>query len=110
MRIIVQTECIEKAQQASHNELRILLPKDSDSALRTSSDCESSNKGPWNGARECDVVVGLDESLIPERYAIFKYVVRCLDVEGLFDFGVGCYEEVKEDDGGDYGEESNICR
>lgn len=36
--------------------------------------------------------------------------MRRLDVEGLFDFGVGCYEEVKEDNGGDYGKESNICR
>ena len=44
------------------------------------------------------MVVGLEEGTVSEGDAVCYYVVGGLDVEGFFDFGVGCYEEVEEDD------------
>ena len=55
------------------------------------------------------MVVGLQESGVFEGHSVGYYVVRGLDVEGFLDFGIGCNEEVEEDDGGDYGDEKDIC-
>jgi hypothetical protein len=37
------------------------------------------------------------------------YVMGGLDVEGFFDFGVGCYEEVEENEERDEEVENYIC-
>ena len=37
------------------------------------------------------------------------YVMSGLDVEGFFDFGVGCYEEVEENEKRDEEVENYIC-
>ena len=41
--------------------------------------------------------------------AISDYVVRGLDVEGLFNLGVRCDEEVEDDESRDQGIEEDIC-
>lgn len=61
----------------------------------------SPNGGAWYGTGKGKVVIlllvggGIFEA--SGRRAIGQYVVGRLDVERFFDFGVGCYEEVDED-------------
>ena len=43
-----------------------------------------------------------------EDEAVRGYVMDGLDVEGFFDFGVGCCEEVEDNQDGDEGVEKNI--
>lgn len=42
--------------------------------------------------------------------AVGCYVMSGLDVEGFFDFRVGCYEEVEENEKRDEDVEDYICR
>ena len=47
---------------------------------------------------------------ISYREAIIYNIVRGLDVEGLFDFGIGSYEEVEKNEGRDEKGEEEIWR
>ena len=66
---------------------------------------EGADEGAWDGAGEGDVVVGGadvgGEGGGGEGGAVGEDVVRGLEVERFFDFGVGCGEEVEEDEGGE---------
>ncbi|KFY82641.1 hypothetical protein V500_10411 [Pseudogymnoascus sp. VKM F-4518 (FW-2643)] len=66
---------------------------------------EGADEGPGDGAGEGDVVVGGadvgGEGGGCEGCAVDEDVVRGLEVEGFFDFGVGRGEEVEEDERGE---------
>lgn len=66
---------------------------------------EGADEGARDGAGEGDVVVGGadvgGEGGGGEGCAVGEDVVRGLEVEGFFDFGVGRGEEVEEDEGGE---------
>lgn len=68
---------------------------------RTRGNCKqkSPDKGTWYCTRKLEVVVGRAEVGVDvcNGESVSEDIVRGLDVEGLFDFGVWGNEEVKED-------------
>jgi hypothetical protein len=77
--------------------------------IRNKSETESSDEASRNGAWEIDMV---EESQITRKTAgtrrVSYEVVCCLEVEGFFDLGVGCDDEVEDDNGGYDKGEKNI--
>ncbi|TFB03959.1 hypothetical protein CCMA1212_003610 [Trichoderma ghanense] len=104
-----QADGIEAAQHRPHDELRMLGPcaDQRDQRLAQAREEHRPNKRPRHGAGEGEVVVrrgqpGVD---VARGRAVGEDVVRGLQVEGFFDFGVGGAEEVQEGDC----EEEDVC-
>jgi hypothetical protein len=57
------------------------------------------------------VVVGsLERGDVLDWEAVCCYVMGGLDIEGFFDFGIGCYEKVEENEKRDEEVENYICQ
>ncbi|KAK1253723.1 hypothetical protein MKX07_001800 [Trichoderma sp. CBMAI-0711] len=105
-----QTDGVEAAQHRPHNELRMLeaaAAEQRDQRLAHAREEHRPDERPRHGAGERKVVVrrrqpGMD---VARGCAVGEDVVRGLQVEGFFDFGVGGAEEVQEGDC----EEEDVC-
>ncbi|KAK0343409.1 hypothetical protein LTR91_023321 [Friedmanniomyces endolithicus] len=75
---------------------------------RQSCQYRGTNECPWYGSGKGGVVVLLHCRVAPWE-AISKYVVGCLDVEGLFDLGVRRGEQVKKHDRHKKRSQPDIC-
>lgn len=93
-----QAHGIEPAQYRPHDELRVLEPSQRNQRLAHACEEHRPDKRPRHGAREAEVVVRGGEPLVDIvcGRAVDENVVRGLEVEGLFDFGVGGGQEVQQ--------------
>lgn len=96
-----QAHGIKAPQHGPHNELRMLEPRESNQRLAHARQEHRPDKRPGHGAGEREVVVRGREPRVDVvgGRAVGEDVVGGLEVEGLFDFGVGRCEEVQQRDG-----------
>lgn len=60
----------------------------------------STHRSPWNCAREREVIIIVAiEIRLVRREAMDQYIMCGLDVEGLFDLGIGSNQEMNQDHG-----------
>jgi len=108
--IFHQCHTIEQSQHSPRNELCIVCSCEIDEGFGYPGYGESSHKCTGHSSGKVEVVVVLVQGGgdVLEDEAVRGYVMDGLDVEGFFDFGVGCCEEVEDNQDGDEGVEKNI--
>lgn len=102
-----QAHGIEPAQHRPHDDLRVLEPRQRNQRLAHARQEHRPDKCPRHGAGEAEVVIRGGEPLadVVRGRAVDEDVVRGLEVEGLFDFGVGGGQEVQQR----HDEEEEVC-
>lgn len=80
----------------------MLEPDQSNDGLGEAGQQHWADEGTGHGAGKGEVVIGPGQLLVDVGYrcAVYKHIMGCLDVEGLFNFGIGGNDKMKQDQAG----------
>jgi hypothetical protein len=88
-----ETLCVPEPEDGADDVLGFSWACEQEDGFRDCGEEEGADEGAGDGAGEGYVVVGVEEGGVEEvgeGKAVGEDVVGCLNVEGFFDFGVGC--------------------